>query len=513
MVSLSSYGIGLGNSIIKKTKIDSDGPSLRAQAIRGSWKTDDDSPRVACVNSFGFGGSNAHAVIMERKVAGTVAPEASRKRLNIMPLSAHDKSSLRLKASTLSEFINNHKELPLNDIGHASALRQCELPFRLCPVFDGRDQLVDKLAHAVSDDAPDTPRQASAKAPAIVFVFSGMGQQWWGMARKLGEDEPVFRETIEECSEHFSKHFGSWRLMDELMRDEASSRIDKPEVAQAGIFSVQVALTRLWKHHGVIPSTIIGHSVGEVAATHAAGMLSLADAIIVGSARALAQSRLEGSGGMMAAGLSEADASELLRTSRAEASIAAVNSPRSVTFSGTHESLRQIGEKLTAVKVFHRILNVRIPYHGPMMAPLAEELDGILANIAVDEPRTTIISTVTGKPLTATELRRDYWSRNMREPVRFLDAINGLRRDSAPPVFVEVSAHPVLSTSIKDILSARDRVDAVFPSMRRDEDGTRTFLKSLAELWRKGCAVDWKARYSRPRTPVQLPRACGGGNG
>lgn len=255
-------------------------------------------------------------------------------------------------------------------------------------------------------------------AQRLVWVFTGMGPQWWGMGRELLDAEPVFREAVERCDREVRRQAG-WSLLDELTRPEAESRMAETWLAQPANFAVQAGLAALWEHHGVRPDAVVGHSTGEIAAFHRAGVYGLEDAVRIALARSALQHRLAGTGVMLAANLSEEEAERLVRPYRDHVSVAAVNSPASVTLSGDRDTLGELAGRLEREQVFARFLDVQVPYHSVRMDPIEAELHEALAGIAPRAAGLPLYLTAREGRARGPELDAAYWWENVRRPVRF----------------------------------------------------------------------------------------------
>ncbi len=314
----------------------------------------------------------------------------------------------------------------------------------------------------------------------LVFVFSGMGSQWWAMGRQLLNEEVVFRTVIARCDE-LLRQYTSWSLWEELTASKERSRIHETQIAQPAIFSLQIALTALWRSWGIEPDTVIGHSVGEVAAAYVSGVLSLEDAVQIIFHRSRIQAQAAGKGRMLAVGLSLEEAEHIHAGYSKIVSIAAINSPNSVTLSGESAALTEIATSLTQRQIFHRFLRVDVPYHSPSMEPLKTELAESLQGINPQPATITLFSTVTGQQVLGSEFDATYWVQNMRNPVLFALAVDGLLQ-TGHDRFLEISSHPVLVNSISECLAHANKVGTVLSSLRRQNTERATMLESLGKL-------------------------------
>ncbi|MFD1333732.1 acyltransferase domain-containing protein, partial [Methylopila musalis] len=357
--------------------------------------------------------------------------------------------------------------------------------------------LADGHAPGVAAGASET------RAERPVFVFSGMGPQWWGMGRELLRDEPVFRAFAEKADALFVKLAG-WSVLEELARDEATSRVTETQIAQPANFILQSGLAALWRSWGVEPSAVVGHSVGEVSSAYVSGKLSLEDAILVSYHRSRVQKKAAGQGGMLAVGLSEADVTPFLLEHHGRVSLAAANGPTSLTLAGEQDALDEIAAELTKDGVFNRALQVEMGYHSPFMEPLKPELRAALAGVRPAAAELEVYSTVTGRVAEDDAFDAEYWCRNIREPVFFAKAIGALI-DAGHRLFLEVGPHPVLSTSLKQCLAAHGVEGRVLSSLRRGQPEAETAREGLAGLYAAGSPIDWVGVNGGRGRHVDLP--------
>ena len=337
----------------------------------------------------------------------------------------------------------------------------------------------------------------------LVFVFSGQGPQWFGMGRQLLEQEPVYREMIEHCNS-LLEGYASWSLLDELRADESVSRVNQTEIAQPALFALQMGLAALWRSWGIEPDAVVGHSVGEVAAACFSGVLSLEDAVRVVYHRGRLLQRATGQGCMAAADISQEEAERLIADYQGRLTVAAINSPMSVTLSGEKDALEQVLGLLKKQNVFCRMLPVNYAFHSPQIEPFRQEMTQSAAGIETRPAAINVMSSVTGKPAENTDFGSEYWAENIRRPVRFAEAIDGLilKGNSA---FLEIGPHPVLSLSISQCLSHRNLEGKVFPSLRRGKNDKTTLVETLGGLYTLGRDVNWKSLHPLGGRCVRLP--------
>ncbi len=482
-------------------QIDFDGLNLRVPITAEPWPVGPAGRRLAGVNSFGFGGTNAHAILTDPPAPDHHSVPAGHPGFHLLPVSARSPESLTALVVGWADRSEDN-ETSVADLAYTAGVRRSHHPYRLAVVSDTFSNLGRDLRSHIDRDTPPTVianRIPIGGPPPVVFVFTGMGPQWWAMGRQLLTAEPIYRAMVEEC-DRLLRPLTGWSLVDELLADEAKSRINEAFIAQPAIFAVQVGLAAVWAAWGVRPDAVVGHSVGEVAAAYVSGALSLEDAIRVVFHRSRLQDRTRGQGGMLAVGLPVAEVETLLPPDGV--SVAAVNSPRSVTLAGDPDGLERIRLALTGGGTFCRLLNVDVPYHSPLMGPLREELITSLKGIEPQTPATPLFSTVTGGRIDGPIVGSHYWWRNVREPVRFAEAVESLIA-TLDPVFVEIGPHPVLAQSIKEC--AADRPVTVISSLNRKEDDRKALLMSLGKLYVLGRPIHWPGLHPRGGMLVSLP--------
>ncbi|MEA3210677.1 MAG: hypothetical protein QOE70_3734 [Chthoniobacter sp.] len=456
---------------------------------------------IAGVNSFGWGGTNAHA-LLEAPPARRPAGGREGRRAWLIPISARSPEALTALAHNYAGFLRAPGAPPLRDISYSALLRRTHFEYRIA--FSGRTKR--ELASQCEEFARGESRSSAAQPTAerkIAFVFSGQGPQWWRMGRDLLEREPVFRAKIEEC-DALLREFAGWSLIAELTADEDASRLDHTGIAQPAIFALQVALAALWRSWGVEPDAVIGHSVGEVGAAHLAGVFDLREALRVIFHRGDSMEQITAPGRMLAVGLAADEAESFVAAHRGRVSLAAVNSPSSVTLSGDPERLEAIAAGLEPRQIFARFVPVQYAFHSAQMDPVQPALRAALNGLAPGRAQIAIASTVTGRLAAGPEFDTAYWWRNVRETVQFRAGIDSLI-DGGCRVFVELSPHPVLGPAIRECLAHRGVPGAVIASLQRQTDDQSAMLSALGALHALGHPVKWDALFPRGGHCVRLP--------
>ncbi|MFT5920153.1 MAG: acyl transferase domain-containing protein, partial [Granulosicoccus sp.] len=456
----------------------------------------------ASINSFGYGGTNAHVLVEGYKNDASQTATAKDKA-RLFPISARSEKALKQTAVNLLNHIKD-SDSNLDDLHYSLAHRRSHHHNRLAIKANTMEELEERLSDWTEDRFAPGMITGTVQAEVngkLVFVYTGMGPQWWAMGRQLLENEPVFRSKIEECDVIFKKIAG-WSMIEELSRPEAESKIASTEIAQPTNFAIQIGLTALWKHWGITPDAVVGHSVGEVAAAYVSGALSLEDGLTVSYHRSRIQQKTAGEGKMLAIGLGEEEALKRLN-GNPKISVAAVNSFQAITLAGDETALEAFGAELTKENIFNKMLRVEVAYHSYQMEPLKDELFESLSNIKANEPKITLYSTVTGEEVKAADFGTEYWWQNVRQPVRFAKAVTQIVADGYNS-FVEVGPHPVTRQSINECLSAADVSGNVVCSLIRNENEENTMFESLSQLYTIGYEPNWdvlspKANY------VKLP--------
>ncbi len=481
---------------------------LRVPTAFEPWP-DGTSPAIAGVNSFGFGGTNAHVVLMEYRSEPAAQTETGHDNTpvaRLLPLSARTSEALQALAQSYGDFLQRNDTISLADLCYTASMRRTHFEHRLALVVNSREACIEHLAAFVGGErrsGMSRGLRARGQVPKLVGVFSGQGPQWWGMGRELLGTEPVFRQVIEAC-DALLQQYADWSLLEELTADEGHSRLQETAIAQPAIFALQAALTALWQSWGVRFDAVVGHSVGEIAAAYVAGALRLEDAVRVIYHRGRCMDLASSKGRMLAAGLSALEAQQLLRGFEDSVSLAALNSPTSVTFSGDPAALEEIARILDTKGLFQQFLSVNYAFHSAQMDPVHDELRAALDGLEHCAPASPMVSTVTGALVDDDRFDPSYWWQNVRQTVRFAPAVDRLI-DQGYGAFVEVSPHPVLSGAVAQCLAHRGQQGTVLPSLRRQEEERATMLASLGGLYTLGYPVDWQRWWPAGGHCLHLP--------
>ncbi len=465
-----------------------------------------DKPLVIGVNSFGFGGANAH-VILQGAAPRAPDKEVAPGRPVPLLLSTRSSEALRAIAADYAVWLRNRPEVPLYDIAYSTAFHRDRHKYRAVAFAEDRETLISGLEVFAAGGETEVVRQDESldEASRPVFVYSGNGSQWAGMGRTLLQVDPVFRQAVERVDSLFGR-VSDFSLLNELQAEEDTDRLSLTEVAQPTLFAVQVGITEMLRAWGVVPAAVVGHSVGEVAAAWASGALTLEQAVRVVDARSTQQGTTRGQGGMTAVGLGVDAANDLLREAGLSGQIvvAGINSARGVTLAGNLDALRAFEHRLAEREVFQRRIKLEYAFHSPAMDPIALPLQESLRSLQPHASGIPFYSTVTGNRLAGEQLGAVYWWRNVREPVQFEGAITALI-DHDYNCFVEVGPSAILRNYVSDCLREQSVEGQVIPTMARDDDRLHTLRQALFQLLNAGAPIGLERLFPRSREFVDIP--------
>ncbi|MBY6410866.1 SDR family NAD(P)-dependent oxidoreductase [Rhodococcus sp. BP-252] len=460
-------------------------------------------PRRAAVSSFGISGTNAHVVLEEPPAVDAVSGETSDDPVAWV-LSGHTDAALRDQAARLRAAVG-----PDHDPAAVAASLihgRARFDRRAGLVGTTTDELLGGLdALARGDPHPSLVLGAAHDAgDRPVFVFSGQGAQWVGMATELIESSAVFAAAMHDCAEALQPYM-TVSVLDALNDAELLDRVD---VVQPALFAVMVSLARMWQSYGVEPAAVVGHSQGEIAAAHVAGALTLPDAALVVAARsAVIFSSADRRGGMASVALPAVDVRSDLERRSSSVEVAAVNGPTATVVSGHGDELDTLVAEWQSRGIQAKRLAVDYASHHADVSNLREPIQAALASVMPVRSAIPFVSSVTGGVVDGAELGGQYWYRNLRHTVRFDDAVRTLAAQGYRQ-FVEVAPHPILTAALQETLDSAGVSGKAIGTLRRDRAGLRRFTSALAEAHVNGIDIDFdKIDWARRGTHewIDLP--------
>lgn len=476
------------------------------------------APRVS-INSFGFGGANAHAILERHAPDSAPNQKHDVASPRICTFSANSTISLKSMVEVHADWISQWKEgdLPLADLSYTLMHRRTAFPYRVSVVAHDRTSLLDQLHQTSEGIANKTP----PKDTDIIFVFTGQGAQWAGMGRELLLDSTTpsstWRNSIQRSRDILHSLGATWDLGTELLRPSSCSRLDEAELAQPATTAIQIALIALLRAQGVGPQAVVGHSSGEIAAAYTAGYISHETAIALAYHRGFMASAVKAKGmsrgAMLSVGLGAEEVTTrfLANLIRGRAVIACVNSPRSVTVSGDADAVEEVMERIAAAGdgIFHRKLLVDTAYHSHHMRAVADEyrhrISGTAQRSVFEDGKNEVafFSSVTGQSKHF-NFDSDYWVSNLTSPVEFAKAVQTLGnmhcKSGRKSLFIEIGPHPSLSGPVRqsNVFQNQNRgvprmsMEYMAP-LQRKVDAVSSMLNLAGRLFENGVSLDWDA--------------------
>ncbi|WP_262702282.1 MULTISPECIES: type I polyketide synthase [Streptomyces] len=497
-----------------------DGGAVRLLTEPVEWPRDE-HPRRAGVSSFGISGTNAHLIVEQAPEPESVS-SGPRTDEDDRPvpwvLSARGAEALRGQARELAAHMAADDTPSPRDVGWSLITTRTAFDHRAVVVGGNGDELTAALEALAADQThpgvvgPGAIRSGAAVDVGPVLVFPGQGSQWAGMGAGLLDASPVFAARVAECERALAPHV-DWSLTDVLRGAEGAAELSRVDVVQPVLWAAMVSLAAVWAEYGVRPAAVVGHSQGEIAAAVVAGALSLEDGAKVVALRSRALRRLAGGGAMASLALGDERAEELLTglgDRAAAVVVAVVNGPESTVVSGPPEQVATVVAACQEAGERARMIEVDYASHSPQVDEIAEELTRLIGGVApVEAPGASGVvfySTVTGGRAEASALDTDYWVRNLRERVRFADAVEALLA-AGHRVFIEASTHPVLTMAMREGFEHTEIGAAAVPTLRRGHGDLAQLTKSVAQAFIAGAEVDWSAAFPADPTPrtVDLP--------
>ncbi|XP_019363788.1 PREDICTED: uncharacterized protein LOC109291300 [Gavialis gangeticus] len=484
----------------ENSSIDTEKLNVSIPTSVEKWEESEEFGRVAGINCFGFGGTNAHVVVRQLKQP-EVLP-AFKRPLELFVLSAASSKSLKLTMEDTAKQLNISNSETLPNLAYTSACRRSHVNYKYRKAFvtNSLKYLQQQLTLASQAEITE-----SKMTPQLVFVFCANGVNIRKTCKTLLRSEPVFRDKYKEIEALFQKYMPVSLL--ELKENEYED-FSLPDIAQPILFTLQVALASLLKHWGIKPDAAVGPSVGEVAAAHFAGFLSLADAVKIIYHRSRLQAKVTGGKMLVVGNVPVDEISKALRPYSGKVCIAVLHSPCSCTLSGDADAVstlhKELAEAFSSRNIFLHILNVPVAYHSHVVDPIMKEMEESLQCLEKQKPEIEVISTLTGKAASKEDFTTGkFWAQQARDPVDFTQAILTSAKGKKNVVFVEIGPHRALQRYILETLGKHTRV---FSAMQTDAE-YQTLFTLVRDLFELGYNPDWQHLYEGYQsTPATFPR-------
>jgi len=463
------------------------------------------------VNSFGFGGTNAHVILLEHKPARPARkPQASAPAvLPPLLLSAGSESALKELAERYAKRLDAEPALsqPANayTMARAAALGRQALDWRLAIVGESASDWREALrAFDQDESSPILTRSRVRGKDSLAFIFSGNGAQWPGMGQQMLKESAVFRKAVAKVDTCF-KPLSGWSILEVMESPSADWDLAATEIAQPMLFAVQAGIVAVLREQGITPDVVLGHSVGEVAAAYACGALDTKQAVRVLHARSIAQAKTRGAGRMAAVNISLEQATSLIVEMGLTLEIAGVNSPGSLTLAGELAQLKALGQRVAEdLHAPFKLLDLDYAFHSKSMNGIRSHLLGALAGLAPAKGSGRFLSTVTGNDLDGRKLTPNYWWRNVRQTVQLSSVLATLLQEGAA-LFVEISPHPIMQSYVRQTQHHHNKTGASIGTLTRNEAGLGRLRTAAAQAWAFGAHLNLESVFAQPAPHMDLP--------
>lgn len=501
-----------------------DGTAFSIPSTLVDWQAASET-RLAGISSFGFGGTNAHVILEEPEVLLSGLPVASgpspepEQQQQLFTLSAKETTALGSLADRYAVYLSDNPEVDLKDVCFTANQLRSRFNHRVSFIAGSTDELRQKLSQFAQGSLPEGSSQDAVKGrkgKRLAFLFTGQGSQYVDMGRKLYELEPVFRATIDRC-DTVLKPYLSTSLVEALYpsrkaQPNEASVLDQTAYAQPALFALECALFDLWRHWGVEPTAIIGHSVGEYAAAYAAGVFGLEDGLKLIAERARLMQALPSNGGMIAVFASAETVALAMEGSEADLTIAAFNGSSNTVVAGEFKALDTLAEYLTSQNIGYRTLKVSHAFHSSAMEGVLLAFRKVASSITYAPPQVPFISTVTGKQSGSDVATPDYWCQHIIQPVQFFTAVQTLTQTKCKAC-LEIGPKPILLGMAQRCLAPSqtdsEGVEGCFdwlPSLRPGQADRSQMLSTLGQLYAQGTMICWEAiAPAEGRRGLRLP--------
>jgi acyl transferase domain-containing protein/surfactin synthase thioesterase subunit/acyl carrier protein len=453
-----------------------------------------DTPRRAGLNSLGIGGTNTFAVLEEAPPIHAADSSSPGLWPCLLTLSAKSTAALAARVEQLLNWLNDNPNAPIADLCYTTNVSRSQFGFRFAAPARSIADLKKQLAAWLRTVPENSSGQQGTGNSPIAFMFSGQGSQYAGMAADLYHTHSVFRNALDHCHA-LAQPYLEQGLLDVIFNgngDEAL--VNRTDYTQPALLAVEYALTELLKSFGITPAAVIGHSLGEFTAACVADVMELKDAMRLITARGALMRGLP-SGGAMAAILAEESVVRALIDKIApELAVAAMNGPLNTVVSGDRDALRRLAEELDRQAIIYRHLRISNAFHSPRTEPILADLESVAGQIAYKAPKLPLISNLTGGLMTAAP-DKSYWSRHLREGVRFRDGMHALAKLECR-TFLEVGPHPVLLPLAQVCLGQNAKSATWAATLNRQKSNADSITEMLVALYLAGHKIDWMAVHT-----------------
>jgi acyl transferase domain-containing protein/acyl carrier protein len=466
--------------------------------------------RAAGVSSFGFSGTNAHVILSDAPILDLVSdasakslPELDKRPpLQLLPLSARSEQALTELTGRYLQIFGTKPDLDFADVCYTAGMGRSHFEYRLAVVAADLSEAKKRLGQFQQSEKHNNirTRRVINSEPGVVFMFTGQGSQYAGMGRELFETEPIFRRELEKCAEILNPLLDEPALellFGESQRHPSGHVLDQTQYTQPTLFALEYALAAMWRSWGVEPCAVLGHSVGEYVAACLAGVFSLEDGLRLVAERGRLMGTLPAGGTMAAVFADESRVAAAIEAEGTEAAIACLNGPANVVISGEDSTVEAFLVRLGQAGIKSRRLVVSHAFHSPLMDSILDPFLSMATKVQYSEPRIAIVSNVTGEmAYPGLMTSPEYWSRHIRNPVRFADSIRVLR-EADRSIFLEIGPHPVLGGMARMTAPEAEVVWAA--SLKRGEANWQTLLESASTLYIHGIDLGWAGLHATSR--------------
>ena len=476
------------------TKVDWESGEVELLSESVDWEANG-GPRRAGVSSFGISGTNAHVILEE---APRVEVPATQQLVGPVPLtiSAKAEPALAQAADRLRSHLEGNPELDPTDVAYSLATTRSAFEHRAVALGADREELLVALASLANGEPSPNVHTARAKDGKLAYLFTGQGSQRLGMGKELYDSDQYFAAAFDAACEQLDQHLEvSLKEIVFAKGKKVAAQLEDTTYAQSALFAIEVALYEALAKRGLKPDLLAGHSIGEIAAAHVAGVLELADAAKLVAARGRLMGALPAGGAMAAIEATEEEATESIAGRESELAIAAINGPTSIVISGSEEAVEDVraiweerGRRTKRLAVSHA-------FHSPLMEPMLDEFAEVATSLTYSEPKIPIVSNLTGELLVPGQATDPaYWVRHVREAVRFADAVSTLAQQGAS-TYVELGPDPVLCAMARECLGD-DAQSAFVPTLRESRAEAAAVSMAIAGAYAAGAKLDWSAFFS-----------------